>query len=65
MPRLYVFDNNEIVVTLVSELSTRYVIIATIDVSVGILNKKKVYCWIYSLHDECYYSSHLLAQIRQ
>ncbi|XP_062715533.1 uncharacterized protein LOC134291599 [Aedes albopictus] len=52
MPRACVLVNNAIVATLISELTTRDVCAITIDVSVGNLNRKYVYCSVYLPHDE-------------
>lgn len=52
MPRACVLVNKAIVATLISELTTRDVCAVTIDVSVGDLNRKYVYCSVYLPHDE-------------
>lgn len=52
MPRACVLVNNAIVATLISELTTRDVCAITIDVSVGNLNRKYVYCSVYLPHNE-------------
>lgn len=52
MPRACVLVNNAIVASLISEITTRDVCAVTIDVTVGDLNRKYVYCSVYLPHDE-------------
>src|SRR5450759_693870 len=52
MPRACVLVNNAIVATLISELTIRDVCAVTIDVTVGNLNRKYVYCAVYLPHAE-------------
>lgn len=52
MPRACVLVNSAIVATLISDLTTRDVCVVTIDVNVGSLNRKYVYCSVYLPHDE-------------